>query len=112
MAKKKTEGTRGLSDPPVADAEGTDETATPEAATDASGGVLEVIPGTEAVIAADEAMGFGERTEVPVYLKRAWGRTELPYQVGDCIGRVTLPEGVDLNLFVDAVRNDFAGDRH
>lgn len=71
---------------------------------------LEIIPGTEAVIEASEALGFGERTEVPVYLKRMWGRTELPYQVGDCIGVVTLPQGVDLNLLVDAVRNDFARD--
>lgn len=72
-------------------------------------------PGVEPEPVADAAPAAApvapvEPVEVPVYLKRMWGRTELPYQVDDCIGTVTLPEGVDLNLFVDAVRNDFASD--
>lgn len=77
-----------------------------------AGEALEVIPGTEAFIAADAALGSGEKTVVPVYLKKQWGRTSLPYQVGDCIGTVTLAEGVCLNTLVDAVRNGYASDTH
>lgn len=111
MSKKKSEEGRVKSEGGTASPEVVDPTTVDAVDAVDAGEVLEVITGTEAAIAADACLGDQAKNYVPVYLKRKWGRAELPFEVGDCIGYAVLPDGVDLNLFVDAVRNDFAGDK-
>lgn len=62
-------------------------------------------------------LGAGVQTCTPIYMKRIWGR-DVPGVTDDamrkgpvCIGYVTLREGVDLNLLVDAVSGGFAGEK-
>ena len=50
------------------------------------------------------------RTARPVFLKKTWGRNVPGIEVGSCIGIVMLPEGVDLNLLVDSIRHELAGE--
>jgi len=47
---------------------------------------------------------------ISIYLKKPWGRDIPGVEIGSCIGVVTLAEGVDLNLLVDAIRNGVAGE--
>lgn len=57
-----------------------------------------------------DPLGMGARTQVPVFLKKMWGRNIPGIAVGSCIGYAVLPDGVDLNLFIDAIRNGVAGE--
>jgi hypothetical protein len=58
---------------------------------------------------AEDPLGLCTRTQVPIYLKKPWGRN-VGVEVGDCIGYVVTRDGVDLNLLIDAVRNQVAGE--
>jgi len=94
---------------------GTDETVTPpDDSTDEvddgqdahpTGG-LQMLPAEPDHFGLD--LGDGPFTVAPIYLKKRWARDACA--VGDCIGYVVTREGVDLNLLIDAVRNQVAGE--
>ena len=54
--------------------------------------------------AAVDPLGFGTpRTQLAVTLLKPLPREDLPFRPGDVIGVVTLPDGMDLDLFAQCV---------
>lgn len=70
---------------------------------------LEVIPGTEAMVEADGLLPNNVREVVHVVVTVP--KPMAPFAQGDCIGVVTLPDGMTLDRFVYAIRHGYAGPR-